>query len=148
MDIVLGIFTKLGVDSSFLYQCIIVTIMVFACKFLVFGHMQNIIEGREEKTVGKSGSADKKLAEVGQIQAEYKEKIDAANKSAKAKMDELKSEIVKREETKYREHETEINSFIEKSKKEIEADIQAKKESVLSEAEKLSNSLVEKITKG
>lgn len=148
MDIVLGIFSKLGVDSSFIYQCIIVVVMVFACKFLIFGHMQKIIEGREEKTVGLSGSTDEKLIQVSEIQAQYQQKIQTANKNAKVKIDELKVKIAKKEEAKYREHENEINVFIEQAKNGIQAEIRVKKEAILSEAGKLSNSLVEKITKG
>ncbi len=148
MDMVIGILKQLGADETLWQQFLIVTAMYFLAKFLFLDHLQNVIENREEKTVKLEGNAEKQFEEINKLSNEYKEKISAANKEAKANLDLNKKDIAKDLENKYRGEEKTINDYIDSSRKDIEADLAQKKDQVLSEAETLSNSLVQKIAKG
>ncbi len=147
MEMFVDIFKQLGANESLVHQFAIIVIMYFLTKYLFINHLQNLLEIREDKTVNLEGDAEKQFKEITKVQDEYKEKLQSANRTIKLKLDEKKSEIIKKEESVYREHELEINKFIENSRKEIEAEINTKKEKVLSEAEQLANTLVQKITK-
>ena len=148
MDMVLGIFAQLGADKTLWYQFAIITVMYLLSKALFFGHLQNIIESREEKTVGLEGSAEKQFEEVNKLAANYKEKIGTATKSAKAKLDSDRSEISKSLEKNYKSEEKKINDYIDESRKESEANLKVQKDKILSDAEDLASSLVQKITRG
>jgi F0F1-type ATP synthase membrane subunit b/b' len=148
MDMVLGIFAQLGADKTLWYQFAIVVVMYLLSKALFFSHLQNIIETREDKTVGLEGSAEKQFEEVNKLASEYKEKIGAANKSAKNKLDSDKSEISKSLESNYKSEEKKINDYIDQSRKESESNLKIQKDKILSDAEGLASSLVQKITRG
>lgn len=148
MDAVVAIFRQLGADQSLLYQFIVFVIVFIIAKLGFFNHLQNILETREEKTVKLEGNADAKFEEVNKLASEYKERIHSANKEAREKFDQEKTEIEKLEESRYRKHEKEISEYIEKSRNEVVAELQSKKNEVMSEADQLASSLVQKITKG
>ena len=148
MDMVLGIFAQLGADKTLWYQFAIIIVMYLLSKALFFDHLQTIIESRADKTVGLEGSAEKQFEEVNKLAADYKEKIGAATKSAKAKLDSDRSEISKALESNYKSEEKKINDYIDESRKASEADLQIQKEKILSDAEDLASSLVQKITRG
>lgn len=148
MDMVLGIFAQLGADKTIWYQFTIVVVMYLLSKTLFFGHLQNVLETREDKTTKLEGNAEKQFEEVSKIAADYKEKIGAANKSAKVKLDSEKAEISKSLEANYKAEEKKINDYIDSSRKESEAKLQEQKDKILSDAEDLASSLVQKITKG
>lgn len=148
MDMVLGIFAQLGADKTLWYQFAIIIVMYLLSKALFFGHLQNIIESREEKTVGLEGSAEKQFEEVNKLAANYKEKVGTATKSAKAKLDSDRSEISKSLEKNYKSEEKKINDYIDESRKESEANLKVQKDKILSDAEDLASSLVQKITRG
>ena len=148
MDMVLGIFAQLGADKTLWYQFAIIIVMYLLSKALFFGHLQNIIESREEKTVGLEGSAEKQFEEVNKLAANYKEKIGTATKSAKAKLDSDRSEISKSLEKNYKSEEKKINDYIDESRKQSEANLKVQKDKILSDAEDLASSLVQKITRG
>ena len=148
MDMVLGIFAQLGADKTLWYQFAIIIVMYLLSKALFFEHLQNIIESREEKTVGLEGSAEKQFEEVNKLAANYKEKIGTATKSAKAKLDSDRSEISKSLEKNYKSEEKKINDYIDESRKESEANLKVQKDKILSDAEDLASSLVQKITRG
>ena len=148
MDLVLSIFQQLGADKSIFVQFVIVTIMFVLSKHLFFGHLQNVLDTREDKTTKLAGAADKQFEEVNQMAEQYKEKIQAANKDLKSNLDTSKNDIIKSAEARYRTSETESNSHVEASRKEIEAEVKSQEEQVLSQAQNLADNLVEKITKG
>ena len=100
MDMLIGIFEQLGADQSIVYQITIVIVMFIIAKFLFINHLQDVLETREDKTVKLEGNTEKQFEEINKIQAEYKEKIQTANKQVKAKLETAKAEIIKSEEGK------------------------------------------------
>ena len=147
MDMIVGIFSNLGVDGSIVHQFIIIVVMFFLTKFLFLNHLQNLLDNREDKTVNLEGSAEKQFDEVEKIKKDYKQRIQTATKEIKTSTDSSKAEIAKREEAKYRTEEKEVNTYIEQERKKVEAEISEKKVSVLSEAKNLASHLVYKIAK-
>ena len=148
MDMVLEIFKQLGADETLWIQLAIVIVMLILSKFLFLTHMQEVIETRQDKTVGLEGDADKELEKVNKLSEEYKAKILAANKSTRLKGEEEKNIISKDLEGKYRTEEKTVNDYIDESRKTAQDRVAEQKDKVLAEAGKLAISLVQKITKG
>lgn len=148
MDAFVAIFQQLGANESLVYQFVIFVIVFLIAKFGFFNHLQKMLDTREEKTVKLESNAEAKFEEINKLSAEYKDKIQTANKEAKAKVDAGKMDIIKTEEARYRQHENEVNEYVESSRSEVQKEVQAKREEVMSEAEQLANTLVQKITKG
>lgn len=148
MEMVLGIFKQLGANDSLWYQLGIVVLMYFLTKVLFFDHLQKVLESREEKTVKLEGSADKQFEKVNKLASEYKDKINNANKDARTRLDQEKSEISKSLEVEYKKEEKTINDYIDSSRKDAEIKLKQQKDKILSDAEDLANSLVQKITRG
>ena len=148
MDMVLGIFKQLGADETLLIQFGIVVVMLVVSKFLFLTHLQNVIEQREEKTVGLEGDADKQLEDVNKLSESYKSKINLANKEVRSKVETEKASITKDLESKYKAEEKTVNDYVDESRKVAEAKVIEQKEKVLGQAEELSLSLIQRITKG
>lgn len=148
MDLVLSIFQQLGADKSIFVQFGIITVMFVLSKQLFFGHLQRVLDTREDKTTKLAGDADKQFEEVNQLADQYKDKMQAASREMKSNLDSSKNEIIKSAESRYRTSETETNAEVEKARKEIETEVKSQEEAVLSQAQALADNLVEKITKG
>lgn len=145
MDTVSAIFSQLGVDSTLLPQFIIVILVFVLAQFLFLGKLQTVLETREEKTVKLENSADETIEKVSQMKAEYKLKIDEANRASLKTSTEKKQKIAARYTEQYKQTEREVNSFIDQSRNEFSKEVESNKEKYLAEAESLSQSLVQKI---
>lgn len=148
MDTIVGIFEQLGANSSVLYQFLIFVVVFLVSRFGFFGHLQKILDLREERTTKLEGSAEAKLDEVNKLVSEYKMKIIDANRSAKNELDEAKKSIVKEEELRYRAEEEQVSKYIESARVEFHKELEGKKAEIMKEAQGLANTLVAKVTKG
>ena len=145
METFTAIFTQLGVDSSLPYQFITVLIVFVLAHILFLGKLQLVLENREEKTVKLENSADDTLEKVTKMQAEYKSRIEHANREALKSMTEKKQKIVQQYTEQYKQTEREVNQFVDQSRNEFEKQVNGNKEQYLSEANSLAQSLVQKI---
>jgi F0F1-type ATP synthase membrane subunit b/b' len=145
MDTVSAIFTQLGVDNTLLPQFIIVVVIFILAQFLFLGKLQTVIETREEKTVKLESSADETIEKVAIMKAEYKTKIDEANRVALKGSTDKKQKISQKYTEQYKQTEREVNSFIDQSRNEFGKEVASNKDKYLAEAEALSQSLVQKI---
>ncbi len=145
MDTVTAIFTQLGVDNTLLPQFIIVVVIFVLAQLLFLGKLQTVLETREEKTVKLESSADETIEKVSTMKAEYKIKMDDANRTALKTATDKKQKIALRYTEQYKQTEKEVNSFIDASRTEFSKEVASNKEKYLAEADALSQSLVQKI---
>jgi F0F1-type ATP synthase membrane subunit b/b' len=145
MATVQAIFTQLGVDSSLWPQFIIVLVLFILAQTLFLGKLQSVLENREANTVGLESSADEKIENVSKMQAEYKNKIDEANRTALRSSTEKKQKITQKYTDTYKVTEKEVGQFVDQSRNEFGKELAGNKDKYLAEAEALSQSLVQKI---
>lgn len=145
METVQAIFTQLGVDHSLPYQFAIVIAVFVLAQLLFLGKLQDVIENREEKTVKLESSADETMEKVTRMKAEYKAKVDEANRIALKTSTEKKTKITQTYTEQYKQTEKEVGSFVDQSRNEYAKEVAGNKEAYLSEAETLAQSLVQKI---
>lgn len=148
METLQAIFQQLGVDASILPQFIITILMFFLLKFVFFKHLQSIIETRVEKTVKLESSADKEFEKINNLAADYKSKIDSANKDSLQTISKSKMEIANKYDADYKAKEKEVNDYIEVQRSKVVGEIESKRSELFSNVSELSNLLVKKITKG
>jgi F0F1-type ATP synthase membrane subunit b/b' len=145
METFTAIFTQLGVDSSLVYQFLIILVAFVIAQFLFLGKLQDVIETREEKTLKLESSADETIEKVQKMQIEYKAKIDEANRSALKNATEKKQKITQKYTDQYKQTEREVNAYVDQSRGEFTKEIASNKQKYLSEADTLAQSLVQKI---
>jgi F0F1-type ATP synthase membrane subunit b/b' len=145
METFTAIFTQLGVDSSLVPQFFIILGVFVIAQFLFLGKLQDVIETREEKTIKLENSADETIEKVQRMQAEYKAKIDEANRSVLKNSTEKKQKITQKYSEQYKQTEKEVNTFVDQSRNEFTKEVAGNKEMYLAEADALAQSLVQKI---
>ena len=145
METFTAIFTQLGVDSSLAPQFVIILVAFIIAQFLFLGKLQNVIETREEKTVKLENSADETIEKVQRMQAEYKAKIEEANRSALKTTTEKKQKISQQYTEQYKQTEREVNAYVDQSRNDFSKEVEGNKDKYLSEADTLAQSLVQKI---
>ena len=122
MDILLD----LGANQSFLYQFIIVVLMFFLTKKLFFGHLQTILDLREERTSKSMGESDSKESEIKKMQDEYHDKLAATLKDIRSHVDTEKTKIHKEVESQYKAEEEKLSAEVQAVRKEAQEEIQKK----------------------
>ncbi|MDD0854739.1 hypothetical protein HBN50_16640 [Halobacteriovorax sp. GB3] len=146
MDTIIGIFKSLGVDQSIFTQFIIVCILYFILRNLLFNKLQEVLELREGKTTKLEENANKKFIEAENLAKAYKEKVEQAQTDAYSDLSKKKEEVIKREKQTIKAAEAKLNQEIEQKAQEFKAEVEAKKQEVLGNAEALANDLVTKLT--
>jgi F0F1-type ATP synthase membrane subunit b/b' len=145
METFTAIFTQLGVDSSLVPQFVIILAAFIIAQFLFLGKLQSVIETREEKTVKLESNADETIEKVQKMQADYKSKIENANRSAMKVSSEKKQKIVQKFTDQYKQTEKEVNAFVDQSRNDFKKEVEGNKSAYLAEADSLSQTLVQKI---
>jgi len=145
METFTAIFTQLGVDSSLVPQFVIILVAFIIAQFLFLGKLQSVIETREEKTVKLESNADETIEKVQKMQAEYKSKIENANREALKITTEKKQKLVQKYTDQYKQTEKEVNAFVDQSRNDFKKEVEGNKSAYLAEADSLSQTLVQKI---
>ncbi len=145
MDTILAIFSQLGVNSSILPQFVIViTIFIFA-SLLFLNKLQFVLENREDKTIKLEGSADLTLEKVTKMSADYKAKMDLAQKETLNFISGKKTEVIFKHNETFKKTEKEINQFIEENRVMAQKQIQLSREKLKSDVSGMAGDLVNKI---
>ncbi len=145
METFTAIFTQLGVDSSLVPQFVIILVAFIIAQFLFLGKLQSVIETREEKTVKLESNADETIEKVQKMQAEYKSKVENANREALKITTEKKQKLVQKYTDQYKQTEKEVNAFVDQSRNDFKKEMEANKGAYFAEADSLSQTLVQKI---
>lgn len=145
METFTAIFTQLGVDSSLVPQFVIILVSFIIAQFLFLGKLQSVLETREEKTVKLESNADETIEKVQKMQADYKSKIENANRSALKITTEKKQQLVQKYTDQYKQTEKEVNAFVDQSRNDFKKEMEANKGAYFAEADSLSQTLVQKI---
>ena len=145
MEQVQAIFAQLGVNSSLLPQFVIVVSIFILASALFLNKLQFVLENREEKTVKLENSADETLEKVNKMSAEYKSKMDQAQKDSLSLISGKKTEIINKHNETYKKAEKEINQFIEENRTQVQKQIHQSKEKLKADVSGLAGELVNKI---
>ena len=146
MDIIIGIFTSLGVDETIFTQFAIVIVIYFILKYTFFTKLQFVIEMRIAKTTGLETDANKKFAEADEIADKYRNEIEITQAEGQKVFSERKSQIISKERDRYKKHESEVLAEAEKTRSENLKFIDQHRELVFSKKKNLGDELVSKIS--
>lgn len=72
MDLIASILNQLGVNSTFLYQFLLVVVSYFLLSNLIFKPLLKILQTRHSKTKGLKEQAEKLEKEMQEIEAQYR----------------------------------------------------------------------------
>lgn len=145
METFTAIFTQLGVDSSLVPQFVIIVVAFILAQVLFLGKLQSVLENREEKTVKLENAADETIEKVNRMQADYKNKINEANRSTSKTSTDKKQKLTEKYSTQYKELEKEIGLQVDQSRNNFRKELASSKGEYLAEADSLAQSLIKKI---
>ncbi len=146
MEMILGIFTKLGVDSTIFYQFAVVVVLFFILKTLFLNKLKEVILLREERTTKLEIEANKKMNQAQELSAQYKTKMDKCFNDAQIFFREKQSAIYSSEKEKVDAFEFHMSTEFQKKKEEYISGLQAKKDLVMAQADDLTQELTNKLT--
>lgn len=146
MEMVLGIFTKLGVDSTIIYQFVIVAVLFTMLKALFLNRLKEVLSLREERTTKLEVEANKKMNQAQELSNLYRSKMDKCFSDAQEFFRIKKIEIYNSEKEKMDAFEFHVSTEFEKKREDYIKSVYAKKDSVMSHADELSKELMNKLT--
>lgn len=141
-----GVFKKLGIDSTIIFQFFIFLGTFFILKMLFFSKLLFVLEQREGKTTKLEGTANEKFAEAERMANKYGTEIQKANVEAQTLFSTKKAEIIEKERARFKSVEATVNDELDAKRKELEADFNLKKESLLKNADQLAGELSNRLT--
>ena len=145
MDMIIGIFQKLGVDQSIFYQFAIFIVLFAALKAVFFNKLLFVLQTRESKTTKLDHQAGDKFKEAEKLSEKFETEIQKANEEAHQNMSELKNSNLKKIHADQKEKETKVLANYEEQKKAVIAEVEAKRDAVLQNSKELSENLVNKL---
>lgn len=145
MEMILGIFAKLGVDYTIAIQFAIVTLLFVILKMLFLNKLKEVLSTREEKTTKLETEANKKMNQALEASALYKNKMDKCYSDAQEYFVSKKNEINTREKEKLDSYEYHVSTEFEKKKVEYVKNVHEKKEVLMARSGELANNLVDKM---
>ncbi|MEC7277548.1 MAG: hypothetical protein VXV96_14610 [Bdellovibrionota bacterium] len=145
MDMIIGIFQKLGVDQSIFYQFAIFIVLFAALKATFFNKLLFVIQTRESKTTKLNDEAGDKFKEAEKLSEKFDNEIQKASEEAHSKMSSIKNESLKKIMDEQKAQEAKVLAAYEEEKKAAISEVEAKREAVLQSANELSDSLVNKL---
>jgi F0F1-type ATP synthase membrane subunit b/b' len=145
MDTITQILDQLGINTTVFSQLVIVFILYFFSKYILFGKLQEVIEKRIEKTTKAVENANDFNAQFESLKQEYESKLDKTYKEVQEYKSQETSRVDKELEVVFKAEEKTLNEKIEIERNNIKAAIEAKRSEVISHSESLAEQLVEKI---
>ncbi len=145
MDMIIGIFQKLGVDQSIFYQFAIFIVLFAALKAVFFNKLLFVLQTRESKTTKLDDEAGDKFKEAEKLSEKFDTEIQKANEEAHQNMSEMKNSNLKKIQEDQKEKELKVLANYEEQKKAVLAEVEAKRDSVLKNSQELSENLVNKL---
>lgn len=145
MDMIIGIFQKLGVDQSIFYQFAIFIVLFAALKAVFFNKLLFVLQTRESKTTKLDHQAGDKFKEAEKLSEKFETEIQKASEEAHQSMSEMKNSNLKKIQADQKEKELKVLANYEEQKKAVIAEVEAKRDAVLKSSNELSENLVNKL---
>jgi F0F1-type ATP synthase membrane subunit b/b' len=147
MNVLLGIFSQLGVDNTVFYQLAVAVIVFFGCKFFFLTKMKSILQTREKLTtelVKESGVIAIKAQEAAE---KFRNEVESVYRKNQEKFATKKSELSQVEREVLAENDKEIEALTSKTRAEHQNFLEFKKEELMGQVSTLSEELTTKFVK-
>jgi hypothetical protein len=148
MDVIVQIFTSLGVDHSFYYQLSIILFFLISFYFLFVDRLRTILINRKKNTVGAEDVTSEVLniaiANEEKFQKSIQDKLNLVN----VKYNDERSKVNKVNDSKFKDSESRFQLQYQSGMQVIEGEYHAARTKLGSEIEELSQKLLEKIKSG
>ncbi len=144
-NVVITVLKSLGVDSTVFYQFIIFTIIFILLKVILFKRLQEVIEKRDDETLGRMKKANKKRDDADAITLEYDKKIEAVYVEVGRELMSQKGEVSVSESRRYKEEEDKILGDAKSRRDIIIAEVTDKQTSIMKEKNELVHDLLKKL---
>ena len=146
MDIVTGILTQLGVNSTFFIQLgIFMVVFVFTWK-VAFSPYYRAFEAREARTTGSEEAANDLLKQTEALEKEYQEKARALNLEIKRVYDAQRKIAVKEQERLLAEARDEAKNYITDAREKIQSEYNRAREELFAQTDSIGQTMAAQLT--
>ena len=139
------ILASLNIDETIFYQMGIFIALFFVLKMIFFEKLQEIITLREEKTIRRKESAEKRIVEAEEWESLYREKVKKADREGRRIYNRQKREIVEKEKARLKRVEDEFNVEFEKEVSAFKDEMHHQEKELLKNSDTMREKLVEKL---
>jgi F0F1-type ATP synthase membrane subunit b/b' len=142
-----AILANLDIDSSFFYQFAVFTFIFIILSKVVFEKLQDVVELRENNTVGLDEGADKKFDQVQELEEKYRTMMDEAYGETQTMVNSEREKIIKREKELLKKEQEVLNKAYEEKRNKVLEEVDGYKTNIMATSEELTNDLVNKLLK-
>ena len=148
MDVVIQIFSSLGVDHSFYYQLGLVIFFLFSFYFLFVADLRRVLEQRKTNTVGAEDISQDINAKAQANEEKYQNSVQAKLNLSNERYTQERLLLTNDSNKTFKEFEQKHLNEYQNSLSKVEKEYQSSKAQLNSDVETLSELLVNKIKSG
>jgi F-type H+-transporting ATPase subunit b len=146
MDMLINVFTSLGVDYTVFIQFGIFVVLFAVLKVVWFKKLREVIIERENQTVKLQKNSEDINREALNLQDKYNDLLSEVYAKAQDKLHEEKDSITEELQKKYKSVEKEVHEVEEEEIKKVKEELSKTKDQIFSEKENLTNQLISKLS--
>lgn len=137
-----------GILQKAIPTIILILILHFYFKRVLFRPLERVLQERDEATVGARRAAEESLRRAEQKAAEYEEAIRAARAEAYREQDQIRHQLAAEQESKIQEIRKRLDEMVREAKARIEREAEAARETVMASATGLADEIADIILAG
>ena len=146
MDAINKVLEALHVDGTFFHQCVILVVLYFLIKTVLFSKLQYVLDLRESKTTKLENKANKMFSEAEELAKIYRTEMDKARSGGQSIISVRRNEVLEKTKTVIKDTEAELDLELEQARASNKEEVDSKRDSVLQGSTQLSDSLLKKLT--
>ncbi len=146
MDILTGILSQLGVDSTFFIQFGIFMVVFIFMWNVTFSAYFKAFEAREAKTTGSVEAANDLLKQTEALEKQYQEKARALNAEIKEVFDAERKAASKEQEKLVGEAREKAKAYVAEAREKIQSEYNRAREELFSETNSIGQSMAVQLT--
>ena len=137
-----------GILQKAIPTIILILILHFYFKRVLFRPLERVLQERDEATVGARRAAEESLRRAEQKATEYEEAIRAARAEAYREQDQIRRQLAAEQESKIQDLRKRLDEMVREAKARIEQEAEAARETVMASAGSLADEIADTVLAG
>lgn len=137
-----------GILQKAIPTIILILILHFYLKRVLFRPLEQVLKQREEATVGARRAAEESLRRAEEKAAAYEEAIRTARAGAYREQDQLRRELAAQQEAKIKEIRKRMDEMVRDAKARIDSETEAARQTVMASANGLADEITDAVLTG
>jgi F-type H+-transporting ATPase subunit b len=137
-----------GILQKAIPTIVMVLILHFYLKYVLFRPLEKVLKQREEATVGARKAAEDSLRRAEQKAAEYEEAIRAARAEAYREQEQIRRDLLADQERKLQEMRKRVDEMVREARTRIDTETEAARQSLNASVAGLADEIADAVLAG